>query len=570
MSYRNDQWWGLNSAGENLGWVARPDGKGRKQWTITADNPPFAYPDRTIRTIDGKGNLVSVPMKRGYIRSLETLTGDGSLSLTKAKKCAFQFNPQFLQHGVQASQAERNPYLMSLEDLAQPMATGINFGFDILFDRQMELNNPRPNPNFDPNDPWMTGDPSQVGVLRDLAVLYEVIGQGWSQANVALSQSLASNASSPVQEQVLAAGEANLGNVTYLMPNKFVRVVFSGLYIVEGFINNTNTTFTKFTTNYVPSQVQVSLSMEAKYVGFAKKNTTVTYIIDQGIRGRINDANAQISAKNDVINAMRNVIPSVNVTRELTPQGWKHELTFPTAKSVLSKVKLNFDDPASSTFDSVSHLLQDGIITSISVNSTASLFGPFLYVPGTSYTQEKMAGIVSHIFTPTQGDNVYGSMIAASQIVPNPRTDTNLAQDGIAKAENMESWVNMVRKGVLSGNVYVSGDSLDGVDYPNALIIQQDIRINVAHNGDTLTGKGILYTLVDATGVALNGIFSEAEVAITWPDEVAAIEGVTDASGPVVAPDNATSVVNQTSPGNVSRVGAPKGVRRGSSSQVAI
>jgi len=72
----------------------------------------------------------------------------------------------------------------------------------------------------------------------------------------------------------------NRGNTAFLLPLP-VRVVFSSLYIVEGLVQDFNVLFTKFSTNMVPMQCSVTVTFEAKYIGFAKKDTFFTDVLEK-------------------------------------------------------------------------------------------------------------------------------------------------------------------------------------------------------------------------------------------------------------------------------------------------
>ena len=77
--------------------------------------------------------------------------------------------------------------------------------------------------------------------------------------------------------------DSNKGNAAILMPNP-VRIMFSGMFMVDGFITGTSVDYLKFTTNMVPVQCRVTLSMNAVYIGFAREDTFLTMQFDAAIK----------------------------------------------------------------------------------------------------------------------------------------------------------------------------------------------------------------------------------------------------------------------------------------------
>lgn len=569
MSYTNDQWFALGHAGET---VLRSLNNG--QWNVKADNPPFIYPDRSVRLPGPDGNLVTIPMQRGYIRTLDTAYNNVAVPI---RKCQFQFNPQTLQHGVYMSQSERNPFLMSAQDLAEPFPGAINFGFDVMFDRQMELNNPGPPPpGFDPNNPWETGDPSQVGVLRDLHALYEVIGQGVSQANIALAKAInpsANAGTSPLNTDV--------GNVTYLAPGKYVRVVFSGLYMVEGFVTSTETIFTKFTTSYVPSQVQVRMSMEAKYVGFAKKDTVVTHLIANRVQEELETANEKITQYNDVLMALRASIPNVVIADSVSPATGpsveskilRHELSFPSAKRSIDTQQTNptwgvpeeqqqqRSSAGGVPKDAISSLLRDGDLSGISFSTRVTAYGPFSSITPDAgppsarvVSQQKLAQLTMGPYT--AGVSVLGQTnIEPFNGVPSPLMSEMLQQEGASQANDSKSWEDMVKRSAFSTRTVVPSSKGETLVAPKLVILKYEVTVTVRSSSGTITGNGETYGIGEAAAVS-NAFRSPTPVAVRWPDEKATIEGAASlSSSPVVPSDNANSYVPKTTPGSTSPVG---------------
>lgn len=303
MSYRNDQWFkfrGKNTiTGENFTSSAKRTGAGYA--VPDADNQDFIYPSRAIRTINKDGNLKTEYLKRGYVRSL--LTGDG----IDIKRCQFQFNPSAINQSVTQNTSILNFLQINPYQYSQPIPGNVTFQFDLFFDRTMEVNNGSRNTTSLTDDPWNNLGPEDIGVLHDLGSLYSIIGVGVneymengmaSSAEEFLTQSVdaavdrltqqitaedavdsASNQRADYKEAVNQLFNVNKGNTAFLLPLP-VRIVFSSLYIVEGLVQDFNVLFTKFNTNMVPMQCSVTVTFEAKYIGFAKKDTFFTNALE--------------------------------------------------------------------------------------------------------------------------------------------------------------------------------------------------------------------------------------------------------------------------------------------------
>lgn len=69
--------------------------------------------------------------------------------------------------------------------------------------------------------------------------------------------------------------EGALGNSAFLSPLP-VRIVFSSLFMVEGFVTASNVAFHKFSAQMVPTVCTVTLNVQALYLGFAKKESYVS------------------------------------------------------------------------------------------------------------------------------------------------------------------------------------------------------------------------------------------------------------------------------------------------------
>jgi hypothetical protein len=284
------------------------------------DNPPFAYPGGTAQTFTKSGTK---KVQRGFIKSLmggnSAIFQNLGIDETQAnspvfnKRMWFQFNPETLSQDVSMSEGLTNPYLQDAGQFTQPVAAMQNFSFNILLDRQFEMN--RRSQSVAPDSPYFTGpnavtndpiftstDPGDIGVLADLKVLFAIIGQGLSSEQVTFFKKLAelqsatSRDTSESTDQLLdengtpvtpgsgftfADGRnsldsnINLGNFAFLSTLP-VRVVFSSLFMVDGFITRSSVLYTKFNANMVPVQCTVNLQMQATYIGFARQDTILT------------------------------------------------------------------------------------------------------------------------------------------------------------------------------------------------------------------------------------------------------------------------------------------------------
>jgi hypothetical protein len=410
-------------------------------------NDDFLFPDKTIRNIkpspDGKtwteDNRI---LQKGYIRRINEFNEGNEGPLL----CRFQFNPERLNQAASFQSGVVNPIYQPIEQLQQPISSMTNFNFRLLFDRTMEVNQPSFQ-TVSSDNPWETGGPSQVGVLHDINALFRVIGQGISADDVegaitraaeALSASDAVLGKDSVTEEDDAIyGEArlnssrffqnnvNVGNTAFILPYP-VRIVFSSLYIVEGFVTQTSLEILKFSSSYVPMVAQVTLSVNAIYLGFAKRNTYFTHVLEQSAierrneLARITDTVAQdaIQVKqlfnNLTVKLGRRDVRN-NSTREFIgtgigtpvikfnqlfddvtePEGFKYSKprvwSNPTdwvapARPVDNPARLDpnrragdgsEDPPSKIEVDPISKLFGEGSLTSINFKWKATLFGPF-------------------------------------------------------------------------------------------------------------------------------------------------------------------------------------------------
>jgi hypothetical protein len=309
MGYRNDQWFRFANWGES-GEAFPTNYKNDSGYYIPESlNNEFIYPRRAVRVGKPGSNGIptSVPLKRGYVRSL--LTGDG----LPVRRCQFQFNPSAINQSVSQNTSILNFLQMDKYQYSQPIPGNVTFQFDLFFDRSMELNGKALSKLYDSaneattEDPWRNLGPEKVGVLHDLSALYSIIGVGVSDymesrvresaqeyynfsidaaidrnTTQLTSEDVTSDASTERQEYRDSVNELigiNKGNSAFLLPLP-VRIVFSSLYIVEGLVQDFNVLFTKFTTEMVPMQCSVTVTFEAKYIGFAKKDTFFTDVLE--------------------------------------------------------------------------------------------------------------------------------------------------------------------------------------------------------------------------------------------------------------------------------------------------
>lgn len=290
MSYANDQFFYIKDA------EPADVAKGRV-------NRPFEYPSsqvRFLRSNNGRYEYSNYNLQKGYIRQVNEYSYPEP---GFAMSCHFQFNPSSIAQTASWATGLTHPLYLPASQLNQPMTSMTNFNFQLFFDRSYELNNPNSEDIPQATNIWETGGPSRIGVLHDLGALFKVIGQGISSDTLELlarsaeeqlaAQSLTSPLPEPIAEdddlQYAAAisnsnaflrDNVNIGNIAWIIPLP-VRVVFSSLYIVEGFVTSTAVDIVKFNQAYVPMQATVSLSMSAMYIGFAKKETYFTRVLRQ-------------------------------------------------------------------------------------------------------------------------------------------------------------------------------------------------------------------------------------------------------------------------------------------------
>ena len=315
-------------------------------------NPPFLYPPKTVRFLDAQdslngvaaGEFKSYELQRGYLRNLaQPMMGE-----TPINKCNFQFNPQDIRQSVQMRE---DMYLAVLQDpvqLSQPIGAQMNFQFDLLFDRQMEVARGLGGAGVSEE----VAD--QIGVMRDLKVLYAAIGQGLSEGmvesqlkalqdgatrvygnnNPATTPDNGDDAETPVAPTFSAFDDLgtqngtdflnmNTGNAAFLMPNP-VRLMFASLFMLDGFVTATNVEFLKFSTKMVPVTCKVSISMMSVYIGFARKDTFLTTQFQSA-------ADAEDEARQADEAGSRELLEALNITGKSVTWGFNWEFNRGTA-----------------------------------------------------------------------------------------------------------------------------------------------------------------------------------------------------------------------------------------------
>lgn len=322
-------------------------------------NPRFAWPKNYFRQIDGR----VVELQRGYIRLLLPSNGSNATS-QGTPRCFFQFNPDSITRGITARNDVQLWVNQDPGQLGQPLYGDQNFSFELLFNREAEVaagieelhslgGQDTVEPAFVDGAVVNGGSssaetvvyrPQEVGVLADLAVLDAVIGVGISESTID-QQVKAYNARQQYltsRTTVDSAGDgsttttsypqiknpqdflnANIGNKAFLMPNP-VRIIFSRLFMLDGYIQSIQVTFNKFSPSMVPTQCSVAIQMQALYFGFAKKDTFLTKYLDTPIdtttdgRGNIPTASSPpaIQELTQISNKLMNYAEHVSSNRK--------------------------------------------------------------------------------------------------------------------------------------------------------------------------------------------------------------------------------------------------------------
>jgi hypothetical protein len=330
MSYKNNQFFRAPSSEIN---------RGSSEQTNNPFEDPRSKVQGTFAKYGGFANE-TFNLRRGFIRSLTNVGQINALQFRniKSKRCQFQFNPTSITQNVTMRQGLANMFLQDPAQFSQPVAGDTAFAFTLLFDRQVEYNN---GSDTTQGGAQGTASEANIGVLTDLRSLYEIIGQGINedQINLAIARAQTnfraeSFNEAPVDpatreevgeealvERAREFYESNFGNNAFLIPLP-VRLVFSSLYMIDGYVTSTQVTFTKFSRTFVPIQCQVGITMQAIYLGYAKQKTFLTDNLDRAKNTLIE----QIQANQEVVNTVTNIFDvtppqfSIQLDTNVVPQ----------------------------------------------------------------------------------------------------------------------------------------------------------------------------------------------------------------------------------------------------------
>lgn len=323
--YATNQFYNFSSYEESIGSYGS---------NTPTDNPLFLWP-KPVNKNAVMGTQGDIAIQRGYMRMITEAYGTDTASIELGKRrLHFQFNPDTLTRQVTA---RNDVQLWQNQDpfqFIQPIPGDSNFSFQLLFNREAEVasasykdangNVVKSNKaaNFErkvKSAAGTGGHPSQkrsttfedtsykqswvtdIGVLADLMVFDQIIGQGMNQD---LIQKIISKAQEVTSAYNLGvAGDAgtkdqadqelkvnfdkastflgtNIGNSAFLVAQP-IRVVFSSSFMVEGFVTSTTVMFNKFNSSMIPTQCQIDVQMQAMYIGFANKDTYLTQLFKE-------------------------------------------------------------------------------------------------------------------------------------------------------------------------------------------------------------------------------------------------------------------------------------------------
>lgn len=297
------------------------EGKGAFLYRKPDDNPEFIWPGPRNTNVFGKG--ADTRMQRGFIRgifpnAINKLGSKKGKADLKQRRLFFQFNPATIERNVSMSTTMTNPLLQPSVNLIQPVPGQSEFSFELLFDRQAEVVSRKYvgpdgqrtlNTNDAVVDNYKQSDVTELGVLADLYVLDTIIGQSISKdmndflkdywtyidtnlraasSTQATDTDTADTGNATTQTSIDFKNwetniEKNLGNSAFLAPLP-IRIVFSSLFMVEGYVQSSSVQFIKFTKNYVPTMCKVTLYVKALYFGFAREKSFVSEAIAQGVQ----------------------------------------------------------------------------------------------------------------------------------------------------------------------------------------------------------------------------------------------------------------------------------------------
>jgi len=561
--FNNDQFFGAGKAGEEQ-LSAGPNG----HWaTGSADNPPFKFPGNTIRNQSSSGNVYTTKIQRGYIRSLMTDMEGVSLQI---RKCAFQFNPERLATSVAMAQDLLNMMQQDIGQFSVPVAANTNFQFSIDFDRSMELNESSNLSGVNPdmaNNMLLDLNPNQVGVLRDIAALNAVIGVGLTPQSVDYAQKVAmrqivaeqeaqgSSADAAKYEKAKTnvpniIGAVNFGNSAFLQPLP-VRVVFSSLFIVEGFVSNVDIEYQKFTSTMVPMRARCTLQMVATYVGYAKKSTFTTESLksqhDTWVATQSAATAAQIAHANSLIQSF----PSVKVAL-LYKDNWNGPDTTLRVANVKSMGSQKYGSDwlqavcAWSTTDKIKNKLdstsdQDA---TIHVDASVDVYGPLLKT--TDFVDDGTLDSKLHkLSSSVQSDIPDWSHLYGIEKIANTNwgSDTNYRTNYLNKST--------VGKVVTSKSTPPEGTLVDTSDWfggNSVWMMVFNVSVTVTIGADSVTGHGKSYKSVSNPAENNDSATIWNDVVINWDGGIMPGSTLPPANGPQSNPSVSPSTVFVTPP----------------------
>lgn len=281
---------------------------------VSQSNPDFIYPGNTVRTNTGR----RYSARRGYLRRLTEFYAklDNPPSIGN-RRVNFQFNPDTIVRNVAANTYDTQFFFnQDPSQLTVPIPGQASYSLKLMFNREAELASGKymsggrlvkadvrsfleaftDNENYfietEYNPAWVCS----LGILADLMMFDMVVGQGFNREmadlvtktlnNTAEVADTGADAGADEQDQGKESSSTitpwsdalinpNLGNTAFLTPVP-VRLQLANWMMIEGFVQQTTVIFHKFTNTYVPSQATVEFSMQALYMGFAKKTTMLT------------------------------------------------------------------------------------------------------------------------------------------------------------------------------------------------------------------------------------------------------------------------------------------------------
>ena len=129
----------------------------------------------------------------------------------------------------------------------------------------------------------------------------------------------------------------NYGNGAFLSPMP-VRIVFSSLFMVEGYVESSSVRFAKFTKNYVPTVCAVTLTVRALYIGFAKEEAYLTTALKNAVVDAVAERTQQQQekdlAKTTVLYDILFIYRSTGIDKVFSTRSSNGSLFAPTRVSV--------------------------------------------------------------------------------------------------------------------------------------------------------------------------------------------------------------------------------------------